>query len=115
MLGIRKQTKKWTMRDGGKIRICDMGDAHLLRTIAMLKRLAIKQYYIGIDAGYAMLGMLNGEQAIASIESELIAMEEEQDWTECLPEIFVSLVMDAQRRDLPVGDVWLTEQENDNG
>ena len=38
MLRCRKQTKLWTCKDGTRIRICDMTNAHLLNAIAFLDR-----------------------------------------------------------------------------
>ncbi|KKM18777.1 hypothetical protein LCGC14_1662320 [marine sediment metagenome] len=35
---IRKQTKLWKIRDGSKIRICDMSDGHITNSIKMLLR-----------------------------------------------------------------------------
>jgi len=40
----RKSTKLWTMKDGTKIRICDMSDAHIINTMRILKRYACPLY-----------------------------------------------------------------------
>jgi hypothetical protein len=37
-VAAHKVTKKWTTRDGQRIRICDMTDEHLLNTIRLCQR-----------------------------------------------------------------------------
>ena len=38
-----KQTKHWTMKDGTKIRICDMSDEHLKNALKMLYRMSVRE------------------------------------------------------------------------
>ena len=66
---MRKQTRKWTMLTGKKIRICDMSDEHLKNTIQML------------------------------ILSACSMMREEDDiLSDYLPEIYYNLADDLKRR-----------------
>ena len=69
---MKKVTKKWTMKDGTKIRICDMEDSHLLNCIHLLERCYQKE----ILAGYTCLSSVNGEMAYDSIDIELSVMED---------------------------------------
>ena len=70
---IRKQTKTktWTTKDGSKIRICDMDDEHLYNTITLLNKQSRMATSNAILTGYSMLGMLQGEMAIDSVEIEI--------------------------------------------
>ena len=71
MTAIRKVTKKWTQKDGTKIRICDMSDSHLVSTIKMLKR----SHQATISAAYSFESTLSGEMACDAMESEIASLE----------------------------------------
>jgi len=45
---MRKQTKLWTMANGGTIRICDMKDCHLENTISLIEKGDFAEY-TGLD------------------------------------------------------------------
>jgi hypothetical protein len=61
---MRKVTKQWTMRNGTKIRICDMDDDHLNNSIRMMER---KSEFIKAETPYPFL---SGEMAQYAAESE---------------------------------------------
>lgn len=72
-----EESKTWTTKEGKKIKIKDMEDSHLLNTIAMLERLLKQKEAQAITDGYWMLGFLNGEMALESVENNLNHLEEE--------------------------------------
>jgi len=96
----RKVTKLWKTGDGTKVRICDMGDQHLLNAIAMLERFAEAKRREALGAALAFAGTLHGDIATLCIEQE-IGQLEESDGEELLPPIFQDLCREASRRDLP--------------
>jgi hypothetical protein len=64
-------TRKWTTRDGIKIRIKDLDDEHLKNIIKMLERLHTNK----IMVAYSTLGFIHGEMASYYLEQDLRAME----------------------------------------
>ena len=85
-------TKKWTTRDGTKVRICDMTDTHLSNAIKYLERL----HQQTIADGYGVLSMMQGEMAITSIEAEIESLEEEGPATVCA--LYEDLLNERERR-----------------
>lgn len=60
------RARVWTMRDGGKIKIKDMEDSHILNTIKMLLRIAGKYQ----SDNLAYFPCLQGEMAQEHAERE---------------------------------------------
>lgn len=89
---MRKVTKKWTQKDGTKIRICDMKDSHLLNSIKMLNRM------VETERATLWYPCFQGEMAQFYAEQEY---ENFMSDDECAyPEIYWDLINDADRRGL---------------
>lgn len=87
------------MRDGTRIRICDMDILHLRATITMLERYAQRAHQSELNAC-----------ASISFGGEMAQMEQERflsnsDWEDCLPPIYEDL-----REEL-----WNREEEEKTG
>ena len=95
---MRKQTSLWTQRDGERIRVCDMGDGHLLATLKMLERYAMRKKH---SSDMLMLGgpQLLGEHAQDAFDCECDDVWD-TPWEEYLPPIYFAMQKDAQRRGL---------------
>ena len=93
---MRKNTKKWTQRDGTKIRICDMKDSHLINSIRMLDRMAEEN----LSVAYAGASMLQGEMASYYAEQEIHSLE--TDGAEAIYPIYGDLMEEAYNRKLKV-------------
>lgn len=103
-MDIRKQTMKWKIKDGTKIRICDMGDSHLLNAIAYLERKA-EEFFEKADAQLAamegFLSGLRGEEARYAAEGMLESgIGKTPD--DFLPPIYSKMREDARRRGLAI-------------
>jgi hypothetical protein len=83
------------MRNGYKIRLCDMADSHLENCIRLIERVVEGKHTQNILAGYQMLGFLQGECAIDSVERDLAMMEE--DGPE-YPEIYFQMLEEHRHR-----------------
>ena len=94
---MRKQTKKWTTKDGRKIRICDMLDEHLENTINRLIREAEVRRYEAIRFYMSSPGP-NGDMA-----QMLFDQEQEAVFDSCvedfLPPIYTNLIREKERRE----------------
>jgi len=100
---MRKQTALWTMRNGQRIRICDMEDSHLLNTIRFLERWAENRRRVDILGNLKLLNMLNGEQAQLCVESNIAQLEDEEfDSSEVYltDTIYEKMLLEEQRRGL---------------
>ena len=62
------------MKDGTKIRICDMSDTHLLHTMRMLQRYAKRKCNDLIMQGFQAMDFLTGDGAQMAIEDETQAL-----------------------------------------
>jgi len=93
---MRKQTKLWTMRDGKKIRICDMSDSHLINTIDMLERGAESRMKADLDF-YMNCEEPNGEMALVEFDRQFDSMLE-VDIGDYLSDIYWDLQAELERR-----------------
>jgi len=112
MITERKQTKKWTTGAGEKVRICDMGDRHLVNTMKLLTRVAERERHEECE------GMMSCPEPTADIASMMFqqAFQEslEATWWDFIPDIFYSMLEDYRRRGLEdeeldrllAGTVW---------
>lgn len=102
-MGGRKQTAKWTTREGQHIRLCDMDDKHLLSTLKMLERYASACRARDLQGNMWFADILNGEQAIASAEENVATLTDDEfdEQKEYCPPIYWKMLNEATRRGLP--------------
>ncbi len=92
-----KQTKLWTLRGGSKIRICDMEDKHLLNTISMLRRVAVKKRQEEIEHMICPAPCGDVAQDMFSDGYDQLL---ESSWEDFVHELFEPMVIEAERRGL---------------
>ena len=93
----RKQTKRWTMQDGTKIRICDMDDNHLVNTVRMLQRNARVEHFEALHAAYQLESVLHGDMALLCIGEDIDSLES-TDPEESGHPLYFELCTEAERR-----------------
>jgi len=93
---FRKQTAKWTMRNGYKIRLCDMANSHLENCIRLVERAA---KYKKNEAIHNLLSfpIEMGDETQDAFDG---AFDEciERIWTDYLPNIYESFIEERNRR-----------------
>lgn len=102
---MRKQTKQWTMRDGRKIRVCDMDDKHLCNAIRLIRRVSAKRAYALAATAllYARDAPDGAAMAAEDAADQLLAMDS-MDAAEEFDEsgLYAAMMDDAERRGLEV-------------
>lgn len=99
---MKKQTELWKMKNGNKIRICDMDDNHLINTIKLLYNNAVRTKEITLSSMACYSGNCNGEMAQDALDSAVTDLELTTDFEFALREypILENLIEDAKRREL---------------
>lgn len=92
---MRKVTKHWQTRDGGKIRICDMSDKHLLNAMNCIDRAHDR----AIQAAETVSAILDPDSEASFIVDQQIAGMEAEDPADHFP-ILDDLRREASRRGL---------------
>ena len=101
----RPTTTTWVTRDGQRVPVSDMTDAHLVNTIRYLRRSANASITDEIQSGYSLLGTLQGEMAIDCVERDLQFLEETADADAYLEDncpTWPALLVEAEKRGLKV-------------
>jgi len=89
---MKKVTKKWKMRDGTKIGICDMEDSHLDNTIKMIERICREVHARELTACASI--SFQGEMACDEQDRFLTYSE----WTDYAPDLYEDLLNEQCRR-----------------
>ena len=102
MSTIRKQTAFWVTKEGQRIRVCDLGDRHLLNCLRLLERtyskiclhhsLAAYRYADDAPDGAAMCAESAAEHLMEAADT-MDGIEEEYP-------IYPKLLLEAERRGL---------------
>jgi hypothetical protein len=98
---MKKKPFMWTMRDGTKIAVVNMSNEHLDNAIALMERNAERYRQGAINSGFQMLSMLQGEQAIYAVESEMDRLTDGEWDLYDESEAYRALVDEKERRTEP--------------
>ncbi len=87
----RKQTALWKMKDGERIRLCDMTDSHLDNTIKFLQRVVHTREIVDAMDLESMFERASEDDLLGELEDE---------WHECnMPPIYKRMLLEKKRRD----------------
>jgi hypothetical protein len=77
-----------------------MTDAHLLNTIAMIRRVTKKKRDALLSSAYNCSRLIQGEMAEMDLDNAIDSMEGDPDGESFLPDIFDYMLLDVKRRGL---------------
>lgn len=97
---LKPITTVWTCRDGRKVRVCDMTDAHLVNTIRLCDRTARADRDQELRYAYAAESMMRGDGALQAIDAEQRALEADPEGRDLLPDVYYEMTEEAERRGL---------------
>lgn len=92
----------WKTKDGRHLRPDQMGNAHLINTVRMLKKRAETARQEVIHDAYSAMGCMQGEAAIDSIESHITGLERvsaDEIAAEQYP-VFIPMLEEIEKRSL---------------
>jgi len=92
-----KQTRLWATREGTKIRVCDMGDEHLVNSLKMLKRQALSAREDNLAAAWSAAAMFNGDMATYYAEQEADRVSDAH-WIDYMSDFWEPMQLEAHRR-----------------
>lgn len=92
----------WKTKDGSNIRICDMGDRHLLNAMRMLAQQAEIKRAVSVHR-FLQCPQPSGDMAQDCYQREFDELLD-AEWLDFVPDIYRSLVAEADRRQLDYED-----------
>jgi hypothetical protein len=92
---------RWTMKDGTKIRVVDMSDAHLLRVIELMKRASERMRLAEVLCIGEYIRDRDGTMAADAAEEAASQLSDSDDPADYFP-IYNKLIADAEYRGLAV-------------
>jgi len=104
-MSIRKQTKKWSMKNGTKIRICDMDDSHLYNTISMIEHMAKVKTLTTINRMLSF-SLPVGDMAQLAFDNEFDYITSEGYQPEEISPLYENLLLERERRKEMGKDSW---------
>ena len=86
------------MKDGNKIRVCDMTDFHLKNTMEMLKKHAVRMFNKELDIINNLSTFFHGDIALDTLDDHARELEENGCPSDFLPDIYSNLEDELERR-----------------
>jgi hypothetical protein len=93
----RAHTKEWKMKNGMRIRVCDMSDSHLRNTCKLIYRVVRVNHERAVVCSLEAVRFFSGEMAQVAVADEFLRLEEEGPE---FPDILWDMVEELKQRGL---------------